>query len=153
MARKPSLPRSPDAIRKHMTPRPVTIAANRTLAEAHALMRERRIRHLPVVAGDSLVGILSLRDLHLLETLRDVDPSQVTVDEAMTPNPYAVVPEAPLQSVVDTMARNKWGSAIVVKKGRVVGLFTATDGMRLLAKLLPHAGRPSPKARPARRSS
>jgi acetoin utilization protein AcuB len=137
-----------------MTPRPAIIAANRTLADAHALMRERRIRHLPVVAGDVLVGMLSQRDLHLLETLKDVDASRVTVDEAMTSNPYSVTPDAPLRSVVETMARNKWGSAVVVERGRVVGLFTATDGMRLLARVLARTpARRASKLRPARRPS
>lgn len=153
MTKTPALPRPADPIRKHMTSRPVAIAANRTLAEAHALMRDRRIRHLPVVAGDSLVGVLSQRDLHLLETLKDVDPAKVTVDEAMTTNPYAVAPATPIAEVVREMARNKWGSTIVVDKGRVVGLFTLTDGMRLLARLLPHAAAgPSPKTRRPRRS-
>jgi acetoin utilization protein AcuB len=136
-----------------MTARPVTIAANRTLADAHTMMREKRIRHLPVLAGDSLVGVLSQRDLHLLETLKDVDPAKVTVDEAMTTNPYAVAPATPIAEVVREMARNKWGSAIVVEKGRVVGLFTLTDGMRLLARLLPHpAAGPRKKSRRRRTS-
>jgi acetoin utilization protein AcuB len=137
-----------------MTPRPAIIAANRTLADAHELMRERRIRHLPVVAGDVLVGMLSQRDLHLLETLKDVDASRVTVDEAMTSSPYSVTPDAPLRSVVETMARNKWGSAVVVERGRVVGLFTATDAMRLLARVLARTpARRASKLRPARRPS
>ena len=136
-----------------MTARPLTIAPNRTLAEAHVLMRDRRIRHLPVVAGDSLVGVLSQRDLHLLETLKDVDPAKVTVDEAMTTNPYAVAPSTPIAEVVREMARNKWGSAIVVEKGRVAGLFTLTDGMRLLSRLLPRvAASPRKKTRRPRPS-
>ena len=138
MKKTPVLPRPADPIRKYMTSRPVAIAANRTLSDAHALMRARRIRHLPVLAGDSLVGVLSQRDLHLLETLKDVDPARVTVDEAMTTNPYAVAPSTPIAEVVSEMARNKWGSTIVVDRGRVVGVFTLTDGMRLLARLLPY---------------
>jgi acetoin utilization protein AcuB len=119
-----------------MTSSPATIEASRSLAEAHRTMRRHGIRHLPVVAGGSLVGILSLRDLHLLETLRDVDPEKVSVDEAMTRSPYTVEPGASVETVARTLAENKWGSAVVVDDGKVVGMFTTTDALKLLARLL-----------------
>jgi len=123
-------------IARHMTPSPATIDSGRSLAEAHRTMQRRGIRHLPVVAGDALVGILSLRDLHLLETLRDVDPEKVTVEEAMTRGPYTVEPGASVETVARTLAENKWGSAVVVADGKVVGMFTTTDALRLLGRLL-----------------
>jgi acetoin utilization protein AcuB len=119
-----------------MTPSPATIESSRSLAEAHRMMRRHGIRHLPVVTGGSLVGILSLRDLHLLETLRDVDPEKVTVDEAMTRSPYTVEGGAAVETVAQTLAENKWGSAVVVDGGQVVGMFTTTDALRLLARHL-----------------
>lgn len=119
-----------------MTPSPATIESSRSLAEAHRTMRRHAIRHLPVVAGGNLVGILSLRDLHFLETLRDVDPEKVTVDEAMTRSPYTVEPGAAVEAVAQTLAENKWGSAVVVDEGKIVGMFTTTDALRLLARLL-----------------
>ncbi|HQR44630.1 MAG TPA: CBS domain-containing protein [Thermoanaerobaculia bacterium] len=123
-------------IARHMTSSPATIEASRSLAEAHRTMRRHGIRHLPVVAGGSLVGILSLRDLHLLETLRDVDPEKVSVDEAMTRSPYTVEPGASVETVARTLAENKWGSAVVVDDGKVVGMFTTTDALKLLGRLL-----------------
>jgi acetoin utilization protein AcuB len=132
-----SAPPPPGAtIARHMTPAPATIEANRSLAEAHRTMRRHGIRHLPVVADGSLVGILSLRDLHLLETLRDVDPEKVTVGEAMTRSPYTVDPGASVEQVAQTLADNKWGSAVVVDGGVVVGMFTTTDALKLLGRLL-----------------
>jgi len=130
----PTLPIA--TIARHMTPAPATIEADRSLAEAHRILRRRGIRHLPVVAGGQLVGIVSLRDLHLLETLRDVDPEKVTVDEAMTRGPFTVAPGASVEKVATTLAENKWGSAVVVDEGKVVGMFTTTDALRLLARLL-----------------
>ncbi len=131
-------------IARHMTSSPATIEANRSLAEAHRVMRRQGIRHLPVVAGGGLVGILSLRDLHLLETLRDVDPEKVTVDEAMTRSPYTVEPDAAVETVAQTLAENKWGSAVVVDGGKVVGMFTTTDALCELARLLEGHSIPPP---------
>ena len=136
MARTTVPPLPIAVIARHMTPSPATIDADRSLAEAHRLLRRRGIRHLPVVAGGQLVGILSLRDLHLLETLRDVDPEKVTVEEAMTRGPYTVEPGASVEKVAETLAENKWGSAVVVDGGRVVGMFTTTDALKFLARLL-----------------
>ncbi|AGP42218.1 hypothetical protein SCE1572_51580 [Sorangium cellulosum So0157-2] len=119
-----------------MTKSPQSIGLAQNLAHAHKLMREHRIRHLPVLDGGILVGVISERDLHLIETLRDVDPEKVTVEEAMTPAVYTISPDAPLDEVSREMAEHKYGSAIVLDRGKVVGVFTMTDGMRALAHLL-----------------
>jgi acetoin utilization protein AcuB len=58
-----------------MTVSPVVIGSERTLADAHRMMRERGIRHLPVVDAGALVGVVSQRDLYLAETLGGVDPA------------------------------------------------------------------------------
>jgi acetoin utilization protein AcuB len=123
-------------IEKYMTRPPHTIGRDKTLHEAHLLMRRHRIRHLPVLEGGRLVGVLSLGDLHLIETLSDVNPLEVQVGEAMTADPYQVSPEAPLDAVADAMAERHIGSAIVVDRGHVVGIFTAIDALRVLAEML-----------------
>ncbi len=113
---------------------PITIDAANSLAAAHRLMRQKRIRHLPVLKGRRLVGIVSMGDLHLLETLKDIDPETVPIEDAMTRRPYRVGPDEPLTQVAAAMARKKLGSAIVVDKGAVVGIFTTIDALRLLAE-------------------
>ncbi len=75
-------------VQEYMSVAPVVVSSDRTLAEAHRLMRERNIRHLPVVDGGRLVGVVSQRDLYLLETLRGVDPGVELVREAMASEPY-----------------------------------------------------------------
>jgi acetoin utilization protein AcuB len=123
-------------VEKYMTRSPETIGRDRTLHEAHLLMRRHRIRHLPVLDGGRLVGILSLGDLHLIETLSDVQPLEVEVGEAMTTDPYQVSPDAPLDVVADAMAERRIGSAVVVDQGRVVGVFTAIDALQAFATML-----------------
>jgi acetoin utilization protein AcuB len=117
-----------------MTPSPYTIGDDQSLSRAHELMREHRIRHLPVLHGGKLVGVVSLGDLHLLETLGRFDLTGATVDEAMTPDPYVVTPDTPLQEVAAEMAEHKYGTAIVARGQRVVGIFTTTDALRALTK-------------------
>jgi acetoin utilization protein AcuB len=123
-------------VQKHMTLSPQVISSGHTLAQAHQVMRERKIRHLPVVDDGRLVGVVSQRDLYLLQTLRGLDPATETVEEAMSREPFAVRPDAPLDEVALAMAEHKYGSAVVVDQGVVVGLFTTVDALRALAALL-----------------
>jgi len=123
-------------IKKYMTTDVQTIGDQQPMSVAHNMMREQRIRHLPVLHQGKVVGIVTDRDLRLVETLRDVDPTKVAVSEAMTPDPYIVAPEASLDEVVSTMAAKKYGSAVVSDHGHVVGIFTTVDACSAFAELL-----------------
>jgi acetoin utilization protein AcuB len=122
-------------IRKYMSHGLHTIGQEQTLNVAHDVMRQHNVRHLPVLEGGKLVGVLSQRDLHLIETLRDVDPATTTVDEAMTGDVYVTGPDAPLEEVASQMAEHKYGSAIIVERGKVIGLFTTVDALSALSAL------------------
>ncbi|HEY8428130.1 MAG TPA: CBS domain-containing protein [Sandaracinaceae bacterium] len=123
-------------VRSYMTPSPHTIGKDQTLDRASAVMRAHDIRHLPVLEGGKLLGILSTRDVYLIETLPDVDPTQVTVEEAMSAEPYAVAPDTPLADVVREMIAHKYGAAVVMQGREVVGIFTTIDALRALADRL-----------------
>lgn len=123
-------------VEKYMTRSPHSIGQAQTLAHAHDLMREHRIRHLPVLHGGKLVGLLSDRDLHLIETLRDVDPARLLVEDAMTTPVYSVSPKAMLDEVVREMAKHKYGCAVVEDNGKVVGVFPPVDALAAFADLL-----------------
>lgn len=116
-----------------MTAQPLTIGRDQTLEVAHEFMRNERIRHLPVLERGRLVGVLSQRDLYFLETIAGVDMKSDRVEDAMSTDIYVVSPDTPLSTVASTMAKRKLGCAVVVDRGRVVGIFTATDGLRVLA--------------------
>jgi acetoin utilization protein AcuB len=123
-------------IKKYMTTGVQTIGDEQPMSIAHRVMREEHIRHLPVLHQGKLVGVVTDRDLRLVETLRDVDPTKVTVSEAMTSDVYTVSPDTSLDEVVSAMAQSKYGSAIVVDHGHVVGIFTTVDACTALADLL-----------------
>lgn len=135
-------------VQRHMTLNPAVITSGHTLAQAHQVMRERNIRHLPVVDEGRLVGVVSQRDLYLLETLKGVDPSAEKVGEAMSPDPFAVGPDAPLDEVALAMAEHKYGSAVVLDQGVVIGLFTSVDALRALAAVLRRGRRAGERPRP-----
>lgn len=128
-------------VRAWMTRSPRTIDADATLNDAHAIMRDEGFRHLPVLERGRLLGIVSQRDLHLAETLRDVDPDTVKVREAMISHPYFVAPGAPLAEVVAEMVEHRFGAAVVMDEGKVVGMFTTVDALRAFLDVMKRAAR------------
>jgi acetoin utilization protein AcuB len=120
-----------------MTKKPYTVEPSASLATAHAMMRAHDVRHLPVVdPTGNLCGIVSQRDLHLLETLKDIDPEAIQVEEAMVARPFVVTADMPLDEVVEIMGEHKYGSVVVSGREGVEGIFTATDACRALAEVL-----------------
>jgi acetoin utilization protein AcuB len=116
-----------------------TIGRDQNLTTAHRLMRAHQIRHLPVLDGGQVVGIVSQRDLHLMESLDDVDPDAITVEEAMTQDVCAVAPDAPLDEVAELMLERKLGSVIVMRHGHLLGIFTTVDALHCLSRVLQRA--------------
>jgi acetoin utilization protein AcuB len=126
-------------ISRYMTRQPCTIRKSARLPEARGLMRAHGVRHLPVVDDGKVVGVVSERDLYLLERLVGGDP-ETTVEDAMTSNVFSVTSDDALDTVVETMAEHKYGSAVIVDHGgEVAGIFTTVDGMRVLADVLQRA--------------
>ncbi|MDQ3031187.1 MAG: CBS domain-containing protein [Myxococcota bacterium] len=127
-------------VRELMTPSPHTIGADQPIAEAMRRMRQAQIRHLPVLEGAQLVGLLSDRDVRLVEALDALRgggaEQRMRVSDAMSPEPYVVGIDDDLAGIVSTMAERKLGSAIVTDQRRVVGIFTTTDALHLLMRHL-----------------
>ena len=122
------------SVAEYMTPGPHTIGREQSLAAAKQLMHTAHVRHLPVLHGGQLVGVVSERDLDVVGALPG--SRQLSVEDAMVPDVYTISEDAPLASVAADMARLKVGSAVVLKGNDVVGVFTAVDGLRALAELL-----------------
>jgi acetoin utilization protein AcuB len=100
-------------------------------------MRTHQIRHLPVVENGKLVGIVSNRDLYLMETFPDARPEEIFIEEAMSADVYSVGLDEPLDQVVEEMAKRKLGAAVVLDgRGGVDGIFTSVDALQVLAEVL-----------------
>jgi CBS domain-containing protein len=134
----PSIP----TVEAVMTSLPLSIGVDDRVLEARELMAEHDIRHLPVTEDGRLVGVVSQRDIALaLDPELDVPfHEELRVGTVCSLDAYLVEPETPLDAVVAEMARRRIGSALVARRGRLLGILTATDACRLLADAL--HGRP-----------
>ncbi|MCS6845477.1 MAG: CBS domain-containing protein [Caldilineales bacterium] len=128
-----------------MTRDPVTVGPEEPIGAALELMRVGRFRHLPVVEGDRLVGIITDRDLRLATNsplvLRekwysDFILESIKVKACMTSDPITVTPDTPLLDAALIIQERRFGSLPVVEAGKLVGILTETDLLATLIRLL-----------------
>jgi acetoin utilization protein AcuB len=124
------------SVSKYMTTLPHTIGVEQNLSKAEKMMSEYRVRHLPVLSGGKLVGIITDRDVKLAESFKDVDPEKLKVDAAYTPDPYIISPMSLLSDVCAEMALKKYGCALVCDNQKLVGIFTWVDALNAFNELL-----------------
>lgn len=130
-----------------MTPNPATVEVHRTIADALDILTELDVRHLPVVEGDRLVGLLSDRDLRTYALPARVEfnnPQKAAarfehaVSELMTGDVMSVGPEDELTVLVRMMIDHKFGAVPVVDpvEGTLVGIVSYLDVLRAVEELL-----------------
>ena len=124
------------SVKAYMTMSPHSIDLDGTMVEAQRMMRVHGLRHLPVFERGALRGIVTERDLLLAETLIGFDTRRVPVSDAMTKSVYTVQANELLATVSAVMAAEKYGCAVVVERGEVVGILTTTDICRALSDIL-----------------
>jgi acetoin utilization protein AcuB len=126
---------------------PVTVLPlTATLGEAYALFERHGFRHLPVVDGKRLVGILSDRDLRFATSSFCATPhtAQDPVSIAMSPRVLTADPLDPVEDAAKIMREHKIGCLPVVDGEDVVGILT---GMDLLDALIGLTGVTKPSSR------
>ncbi len=129
-----------------MTRDPVTVEADWPVRKARDLARELGLRRMPVLDGGTLVGIITDRDLRVIETIsgaasfvekyHDFLMRTISVRQAMTPDPHTVVPDTDLVEVARMTRDLRVGGLPVVEDGLLVGMITRTDLIGLLIDLL-----------------
>ncbi|MBI5343589.1 MAG: CBS domain-containing protein, partial [Deltaproteobacteria bacterium] len=122
---------------KRMMRNPVYVDENDSMKKAMDLLKDREIRHLPVLKdGEKLVGIVSERDIKLASPspataleIREIYYllDKVKVKQIMTRRPYTVSSSAPIEEAALIMREKKIGCLPVVEEGRLVGILTETD--------------------------
>lgn len=131
-------------VRDWMTRSPFTIHPQQTLPQAHKLMKTRNVRRLPVVEGDTLVGIVTFGDI------REAQPSDasslgiyelnyliglLTIDSIMTKDPITIRENATIAEAAEIMLEHKVGGLPVVdEEGLLVGIITETDICRVVVE-------------------
>ncbi len=132
-------------IRDVMTRNPFTVDSETLVLDAQKIMKENNIRRLPVVDKGKLVGIVTHHDL------LQASPSPATslsiyelnyllakmkVKEVMTKNPVALTPDTPFEEALRIGQEKKIGSFPIVENGKLVGITTESDIIRLLNRVL-----------------
>lgn len=119
-------------IESEMVSYPFVVEPSMTIAEAETFMSQQNLRHLPVIDSfNKILGVISERDLKASKF------PNLAVTSVMIKEVYIVPEEAKLESVVKVMADSKYGSVLIVNSSNeLTGLFTSTDALYLLEKIL-----------------
>lgn len=118
-----------------MTRKVFVIPPDLPLSAAWRLMSRERFRHLPVVSGRALVGILSDRDILVRATMEGgtISVPDTPASEAATPWPYVCEPDTDVRDLVRLMIEKKIDAVPVLDSAsQLVGLVTSTDLLLLL---------------------
>jgi acetoin utilization protein AcuB len=116
-------------IRDIMRPGPITIGAGDSLGTAQRVMARSHVRHLPVISGSRLVGMLSERDVLAARARAGADDDwwAQPVEAAMSTPPQTAAPDDSLTEIAGRMAVSKIGAMPVVELGQLLGIATVSD--------------------------
>jgi len=132
-------------ISTYMTQKLITATPEMTVEQAFLLMRTHRVRHIPVVEGEDLVGIISDRDLRRPRWAEHVDDwtsyyqvnDSHTVSDVMTRNPETVRTSDPILKAVRIFREHRYGALPVLNKdAELVGILSAQDLLGPLEEFL-----------------
>ena len=132
-------------VSKYMTRKVITVTPEMSVKDAFLTMRTHRVRHLPVVDGDSLAGIISDRDLRRprwVDALEDwtscyqIDDN-VAVKDVMTSKPEVLRTYDQILKAIGIFREHRYGALPVLDKtGALVGILSAQDLLLALEELL-----------------
>ena len=123
----------------------VTIAKNERMTIAKKILQEKNIRHLPVVDGKKLVGLVTNMDIRKAEAspatsleIRELHYllDKLTVEEIMTRNVITIGPDISVEEATTLLHDNKIGCLPVVEDGNLVGILTENDVMEILIEVM-----------------
>jgi CBS domain-containing protein len=131
-------------VRDYMVSQVETLTPDDSLETAVMLERRFRIRHIPIVEGGELVGMVTDHDLkRALPPVTGSDQQtfervvQTTrLRQIMTRSPMTISPAAPLRDAVQILCEKKFGALPVVEQGKLVGIITGVDMLRAFLALL-----------------
>ncbi|MCM2280595.1 MAG: CBS domain-containing protein [Bdellovibrionaceae bacterium] len=122
-------------VEEFTTPNPITATESATVTELKSLMTKHGIRHVPIVKGERVIGLVSDRDLRVVEGLEWQEKKQVRASDIMAVDPVTVSSETPLDEVAFTMSERKIGSVVVNEGDEFLGIFTVTDALNALIEI------------------
>jgi acetoin utilization protein AcuB len=133
-------------VKNRMSRHPITVTADVHVDEALKMMRDNKVRRLPVIDKDGqLMGIVSEMDLLYASPSPATSLSvyeihylmaRITVQDVMTKEVISIEEDTPLEEAARIMVDNKIGGLPVVRNGTVVGIITETDLFKIFLELL-----------------
>ncbi len=123
-------------IQKFMTCNPVFIDGLATINEAQKLMKEKHIRHLPVMLEDQVWGVITDRDIKMASSFIKINLQDTLVKDVAHSPAYVVQAQTPLDAVSEEMASKHYGCAIIEDNRKLVGIFTTVDACRAIGDIL-----------------
>jgi acetoin utilization protein AcuB len=133
-------------VRNRMSRHPITVTADVHIDEALKMMRDNKVRRLPVIDKDGqLMGIVSEMDLLYASPSPATSLSvyeihylmaRITVQDVMTKEVISIEEDTPLEEAARIMVDNKIGGLPVVRNGTLVGIITETDLFKIFLELL-----------------
>lgn len=118
-----------------MTPFPYAVEPGAAVNKALEIMSDHGIHHLPVTEDGELAGMISSRDIQLVNE-RHQDPNELTVRDVMSQDIYTVDLSERLDSVLHRMSEHQLRAVVVTRKGKLVGIFTQIDACGKFAAFL-----------------
>lgn len=115
----------------------ITTKRTASLSEAYQTMREHDIRHLPVMEGDRLVGVVTDRDIRFAVHPLHSSPldSAIEVAEVMTADPHTASPLDPIEEAARLLRTKKIGCLPVMEGEALVGIVTLSNLLDALMRL------------------
>lgn len=124
-------------VSKIMTTEIITLNTGDSLETAETLFKKHNIRHIPVVSGSKIIGMLSYTDLLRIsfadavgEDEDEVDSvvyNMFTIEQVMTKNLVKVNSESTIKEVAEILSKREFHAIPVVDDGTIVGIITTTD--------------------------
>lgn len=127
-----------------MTKELITLSLSDSLYSAEKRMKVNHIRHMPVVDGDELIGLVSLSDLQRVsfidayskEGTEDTPVyNMLSIKDLMIKNPLTASPKTTILEVSKLLASKEFHSLPVVDEGKLVGIITTTDLLHYFIEL------------------
>ena len=105
-----------------MTADPATVGPNDLVAQAATLMKQEDCGAIPVVRDNTLIGIITDRDIAIRAVAAGRDPKTTKVSEVMSADPITVRPDDDVSEAASTMAKSQIRRLPVVEKGKLLGI-------------------------------
>ncbi len=128
-----------------MTTNVIKLNVSDSLSKAEKLFKENKIRHIPVMNGNKIIGMLSYTDLLRISFAETIDEDDqiidvtvydvFTIEQVMAKNLICISPDTTIKEAAEILAHREFHALPVTENGNLIGIITTTDLIRYLLNL------------------